>query len=292
MPIARLRQRLLARVGSSHKTGNLGVSDAIQISNPYCHELPSPQTAVELFAGEWSSRLPSPYGDLSGGQAPLFEDPRVRWGVEQFGGVRGMRVLELGPLEGGHTFMLDRMGAAEVTAVEGNRRAFLRCLVVKELLGIPSARFLCGDFGSYLNDWVSHSTNKWDLCLAVGVLYHQRDPVRLIELAVQASDRILLWSHYYDEDLISARPDLSAGFASARTASTAGFTHSLYRHDYGAVREWGGYCGGLNPWTHWMLRKDIIGCIEHFGFDVVGIDFDEPLHPNGPAFCLSACRRQ
>ena len=53
-------------------------------------------------------------------------------------------MLELGPLEGAHTYMLDRAGASEVVAIEGNTRAFLKCLITKELLSMPSARFLVG----------------------------------------------------------------------------------------------------------------------------------------------------
>ena len=144
----------------------------------YCRTSPRPENAVNLFSGQWSSRLPAPFLDLTGGGAALFEDGRIAWGVQSFGGVEGMRVLELGPLEGGHTFMLDRLGVSEIIAVEANTRAFLRCLVVKELLEIDHARYLCGDFNAYLNDAVAEG-KSWDLCLAIGVLYHQQDPVAL-----------------------------------------------------------------------------------------------------------------
>ena len=77
-------------------------------------------------------------------------------------------MLELGPPECGHTFMLDRLGATEVTAIASNQKAFLRCLIVKELLGIPNARFWCGDFMAYLHDAVERRT-RWDLCLSSGL---------------------------------------------------------------------------------------------------------------------------
>lgn len=137
-------------------------------------EAPSPKTAIDIFAGEWSSDLPPPYDGLTGGNVPLFDDGRIRWGNDQFGGFRGMRVLELGPLEGDHTFLLDRLGVAETVAVEANRRAFLRCLLVKELLGIPSAKSLCGDFMRFLLI-AAERGERWDACVAVGVLYHQCD---------------------------------------------------------------------------------------------------------------------
>ncbi|MHB8594153.1 MAG: class I SAM-dependent methyltransferase, partial [Acidimicrobiales bacterium] len=141
-----------------------------------------------------------------------------------------MRVLELGPLEGGHSYMLDCLGASGVTAIEANQRAYLRCLIAKELLGIPSARFLCGDFMAYLQDAVRRGAS-WDLCVAVGVLYHQKDPVSLLELATQVSDRLLLWTHYYDAEVIGRRPELAANFPSAERRTAAGFAHVLHRHE-------------------------------------------------------------
>lgn len=43
---------------------------------------------------------------LAAGVVPLFEDGRVAWAIEQFNGVQGKHILEFGPLEAGHTYML------------------------------------------------------------------------------------------------------------------------------------------------------------------------------------------
>src|SRR5688500_14163804 len=81
-----------------------------EILDAYIHTAPSPQTAADIFKGEWSSRLP--VAGLESGGAELFNDERVKWGVEQIGGVEGKTVLDLGPLEGGHSAMFERLGAA------------------------------------------------------------------------------------------------------------------------------------------------------------------------------------
>ena len=74
----------------------------------------------------------------------------MHWLVEQLGGVRDLSILELGPLEGGHTYWLEKMGAKSILALEANTRAFLKCLVVKEVYGLERAKFLCGDFMGFL----------------------------------------------------------------------------------------------------------------------------------------------
>ncbi len=266
-------------------------TSSVITEDTFCRELPSPETAVDIFRGMWSSSLPPPHQTLTGGSADLFDDGRLKWANKIFDGITGMRVVELGPLEGGHTYMLDRLGALDVVSIEANKQAFLRCLVVKEILGIPSSHFLCGDFAEYLKSAVEHCSERWDLCLAVGVLYHQEDPVSLLELITKTSDRILLWTHYYDQNIVRLRSDLQAKFPSSETKTTAGFNHTLYRYEYGSALGWSGFCGGLASWSSWMTRDDILACLEFFNFDVLGIEFDHPDHANGPAFCVAARRR-
>jgi len=151
--------------------------DRTSILSAYVTARPSPQNAIDLFPGEWSSTFPAPLQDLQAGQTPLFDDPRIEWALDHFGDISGYRVLELGPLEGGHTYRLTKAGAS-VVAIEAQTRAYLKCLVAKELLGYSDATFLLGDFMSYMRD----EPEQFDLCVASGVLYHMRTPVETLEL--------------------------------------------------------------------------------------------------------------
>ena len=86
--------------------------------------VPSDQNALDLFAGEWSSSPPADRPELKAGATPLFDDPRIAWAHHRLmemgvaGGFTGRDVLELGPLEGGHTYLIDRLNPTAVTAVE------------------------------------------------------------------------------------------------------------------------------------------------------------------------------
>ncbi len=112
---------------------------------------PAPENAAWVFEGEWSSAVPG----LPTGKIGLFEDGRILWFEEKLGGFAGVKVLELGPLEGGHTYMMTQRGA-EVIAIESNLRAWLRCLVVKQAVPISGATFLLGDFTKYFNTNRAH----------------------------------------------------------------------------------------------------------------------------------------
>lgn len=198
--------------------------------------------------------------------------------------MRGKTVLELGPLEAAHSYMLERAGAASVISIEANPEAYLKCLVVKETVGLVKTRFLCGDLIEYLRNSPPH----FDAAIASGVLYHMINPVELIALLSMVTPRLYLWTHYYDAKIISADRKLGSMFTGHRQTSQNGFAHTLYRYEY-----WGSFgarqfCGGSRPHAHWMSREDILACLRHFGFDDLRLNFDAPDHPDGPAFALVA----
>lgn len=260
------------------------------VPSGYVEEAPHPQTALDLFTGAWASQLPDPWSSLQAGTAPLFEDGRVTWALEVLGPVAGRTVLELGPLECGHTYMLDRAGAHEVVAVEANRHAYLRCLVVKELVGLPSARLLLGDFVRYLEQRPSDGP-AFHLAFASGVLYHMADPLHLLELLARHSDRLVLWTHVYDDALISARPELLPKFPGSTSREWRGETYTYHRQEYQAALQLQGFCGGPAPHSNWLTRADLLRAVDRLGFDVVGTAFEHDDHPNGPALALAARRR-
>ena len=258
--------------------------DATTVLDLYTTEPPSPQLAIDIFAGDWSSKFPDEFG-ITAGAADLFEDARITWLLELLGDVKGARVLELGPLEGGHTAMLDRAGA-QVTAIESNSRAFLKCLVAKEVVGMTSARFLRGDFTAYLEQ----STDTFDFIVASGVLYHMKDPFRLLDLMAARSDRMLLWTHYYDRDLLEAGGHGQRFEGAATDKVVHGTTYRLHPREYRDALGWGGFCGGNSESMNWIERADLLGYLGQLGYDRIEINFDSPDHINGPALALFAER--
>jgi hypothetical protein len=252
----------------------------------YAIAAPNPQQTLDLFAGEWASRLPGDFASLRAGTVPAFEDPRIEWGLAQLGGVDGQRVLELGPLEGGHSYMLERAGAREVVAIEANPRSYLRCLVVKDLLGLERTRFLYGDFIQQLRV----DTSRFDLCVASGVLYHLRNPIEVLELVSRRTDRVIMWTHYYDEALIARDPILAARFSAAIASYSQGMRHTLHRFDYGDVLSAATYCGGGAGYSYWLGRADLLAALARFGLGRITIAFEDEAHPNGPCLALAAAR--
>jgi hypothetical protein len=262
------------------------ITSGANLSERHVRSAPSPQNALDIFKGEWWSQLPEPFSNLRAGEIRSFEDPRIHWALSQFGEVQGQTALELGPLEGGHSYILEQAGFASNLAIEANPRAYLRCLVVKEIIGLHRTRFLCGDFVEYLRN----SPPSFDAAFACGVLYHMQNPAELIALLSRVTDRLFLWTHYYDPGVISANPKFGQSFTGQHRSEYAGFEHSLFRYEYGRSFRLARFCGGTRGHSHWMLREDIIECLGYFGFNAIRISFDTPAPPDGPAFALVATK--
>jgi len=249
----------------------------------YNQEHPHPQQMINLFENEWSSCFPFPYQNLKAGIYPLFEDRRLEWGIQQLGGVGNKKVIELGPLEGGHSYMLQKHGVSSVTALEANPRAYLRCLLIKEMMKLDRINFLFGDFNQYL----TISSEKFDLCLASGVLYHMKNPIGLLALIAEKCQELYLWTQYYDP-LICSQLFFRSKFLKPYHNEVEGFKHTLYPFKYGASRSWSTFIGGPAQTSCWLSREDILNALCHFGFTQIEVNVEEenPLH--GPCFSLVA----
>lgn len=245
---------------------------------------PSPQNALDVFMGEWISTPPPPLRHLSAGQMPLFQDPRVAWGLEALGGVAGQRVLELGPMEGGHSYMLQEGGAREVIAIEGNQRCYLKCLVTKEIAGLDRVRYRLGNFVEFMRD----TSERFDLVLVAGVLYHMADPLEVVHLVSRVTDRAFFWTHYYDDRVMQT---VSAPhFSGSHELRHGEFTCTAERYNYHLGSRYAKYAGGLATHAHWLRRDDLLRLLAHVGFTRVEVGFEDVEHVHGPCFAL-ACSK-
>lgn len=254
----------------------------------YVVKEPHFQNALDIFEGEWISNFPEPFHQLNAGKANLFADPRIEWAIEQLGGMENKKVLELGPLEGAHSYMLQKHGASSIAAIEANPRAYLRCLVVKQMMNLNRVDFMCGDFMEYMRKNSAH----FDFCLASGVLYHMSNPVEMIALCAKRSSQLYLWTHYYDAAICKKNPTLSPLFPGQEKADYQGFKHTLNRYLYRSARSWNTFCGGPLSFSNWLTRQDIIDACRYFGFEEIQTNFETPDHPHGPCFSLVASKKK
>jgi hypothetical protein len=263
--------------------GVTAAEERVMAANKFETRAPSAQNAVDLFQGKWASDLSEVAPKLVSGGSPMFRaDERPRLAGRALGNsdgrFDGMSVLELGPLEGAHSFQLQLLGAGRVVAIESNTEAFLKCLVVKEVARLDRVQFLLGDFNAYLEA----APPRFDLVFCSGVLYHQPDPANLIRLMSLVADRCFVWTHYYSDDF----PGLNRR---RRPVERFGHAVTYYEADYGDM-DYERFWGGNQPSACWMPKDDILQLLRGVGFREVTVLRDEPAMPNGPAMSVAAAK--
>jgi hypothetical protein len=240
---------------------------------------PSAQTAVDVFHGRWAGDLSELLNVTGTGLHRLFTtDIRPVQAAQHFGqnsSLAGMSVLEIGPLEGAHTWKLEQLGAESIVAVESNVEAWLKCLVVKEILNLQRSRFLLGDALAYMRS----NPQRFDLIMCSGVLYHMADPLDLIEQIARTSDRCFVWTHYYHPE----RP--AYNFLPGKVSRTdQEFTY--WTHTYGDRST--GFWGGNLTSAAWMTDTDLLNAFRHFGLNKIQVLNNDIQHSNGPALTFVA----
>ena len=255
----------------------------------FASEAPSAQATVDIFANQWITAFPPELGVVAG-PVNHFDpqvDPRVSWVESQLpDGLRGMSVLELGPFEAYQTALIERAGAASVVAVEGSETAYLKCLIVKELLDLH-ARFLYGDVQKFL----AQTRSRYDIVWASGILYHQPDPVGLLERIAEHTDRVFLHTHFFDPSRslpaqVAERMDPKGDLR----VPWHGRTLHLHRYDYADATITNRFAGGPRQFALWMEQDDIEFVLRTLGFTDITYGVVDPANPQGPAMFLLASR--
>ena len=247
------------------------------------HRAPAVQNAVDIFAGKWASDLAPVCGVTGTGFADLFRDRRPQQAADALGHrgrLDGFRVLELGPLEAAHSYLLEGLGAAEIIAVEANTEAYLKCLVVKEALDLRNVRFLCGDIVAYLRT----CERRFDMIFCSGVLYHMADPLELVQLIADRTDKCFIWTHYH-----TGEPSNDRVARTERSVSRAGFDATYHEYEYGNPG-FDQFWGGNRPVQAWMTQDAILAAFAHFGFTQSSVLEEDHDHPAGRCMTFAVSR--
>lgn len=198
------------------------------------------------------------YDPSNDGRLTLFENA--------FGPLKGKRILELGPLEGGHTLQLVKRGAS-VLGIEGHEANYKRCLFIKELFHMDSAEFMLGD----LREIDFTKLGRFDVIFNVGVLYHMDEPWNLLTALSSASTSMFIATHCADPDKANV----------IVKADGVRYRGSWWQE--GPADE---PLSGLQPLSFWPTPKDLTRMLIETGWrNVNWMDFNAA-HTNGPLGCI------
>jgi predicted RNA methylase len=197
---------------------------------------------------------------LDGQPMPRGGDERLKY-LLYFQDFRGLRILELGPRDGHHTIMLEKMGAREIVSIEGRSENVEVCLRAKERYGLDNTTFYLADIEALAAGKLDAPfEGRFDIVFCTGLLYHLTDPGRTLDWCRRQADELFLQTHYVEE-------------AAPKRYWPEHFRDGVYRHrehDYRVKRfreDLGNVRSGLNEWSVWLYERDLLTLIRRAGFE-------------------------
>lgn len=202
-------------------------------------------------------------GVPSGGDYQVVNDGRVQQFLERFPNVR--TILELGSLEGGHTFTLARhKGVERVLAVEGRSANIDKAKFIGSLLGVSNVQFKQAN----LEQLELAKLGQFDAVFCCGLLYHLPEPWKLISQTPLVAPSLFVWTVYADEHEATIEVDGLRG----REYAEGGLNEPL---------------SGLSPKSIWLTLPSLLELLKRSGYRNIDI-LEKAQNPNGPAVSLAA----
>lgn len=203
-------------------------------------------------------------GKAYGGGISAVGDVRV----EQFWrfAAEAETILELGSLEGAHSFILaSRPRVKRVVALEGREANLRKARFVQKLLQINNVELAQAN----LEDADLSRYGNFDAVFCCGLLYHLPEPWRLVEQLPSIAPVLFTWTQYAKED--EAR-DLGNGLR-GKTCAEGGPDEPL---------------SGMSPTATWLTLPSLRELLARSGYKQIDIIEDDPGHANGPAVTMGA----
>ena len=203
-------------------------------------------------------------GMAYGGNLNLIEDMRLRQFFECF--PQAQTILELGSLEGGHTFGLaQRSTVKRVLGIEGRQANVNKAVFVQDLLGTKNVEFALAN----LESADLSSFGKFDVVFCSGLLYHLPEPWKLISQISGVSPNLFIWTHYAHEN--------------QATETAHGYRGWRYQ-EHGLADP----LSGMSADSFWPTLDSLYAILKDHGFKTFCLFENNTTHMHGPSITLAA----
>lgn len=155
--------------------------------------------------GPWASQFVID-GETYGGDLCYDDDERIAFFRDSFPGVHS--VLDLGSLEGAHSFALAAMPGVRVLGIDGRASNVEKARFVQSALGVDNVSFAQANVeASSLLQF-----GDFDAVFCSGLLYHLSEPWRCLEQIAAITSRLFIWTHYAASTATAEAKDGFQGF--------------------------------------------------------------------------------
>jgi Methyltransferase domain len=175
-------------------------------------------------------------------------------------------ILELGSLEGAHTFILaQRPGVRRVLALEGRELNLRKARFVQEQLRVPNVTFAQAN----LENSDLAAFGKFDAVFCSGLIYHLPEPWKLISQLPAIAPNLFIWTHYAAE----TDTEVVSGDLRGQIHPEGGPAEPL---------------SGMSATATWLTLGSLITSLTRSGYGSVRVIDNDLTHVHGPAVTLGA----
>ncbi|MEP6818521.1 MAG: methyltransferase domain-containing protein [bacterium] len=116
-------------------------------------------------------------------------------------GFKGLRVADLGCLEGGFALAMAQRGM-DVIGIEARQNNLNKALLIKEHFDLPNLEFRRDDVKNFTRE----NYGSFDVVLALGILYHLDDPIKWMRQLAAATEGLLIVDSHFAPTLDAGLP--------------------------------------------------------------------------------------
>jgi hypothetical protein len=199
-------------------------------------------------------------------------DKRLKY-MSYFLDVRDQRILEIGPLEGHHSIILEKMGIRQNIAIEARIENLEKCARIKQKYHLERTEFIQYDLEKlYKGEVTPNFEGSFDLVFCLGVLYHLPDPGRGLEWMRSQGTTLFLGTHYSSGNVTCVNYVYKGKNYKASQASEGGISHPL---------------SGMSPVSIHLYEDDLLRLIHDAGYSTVSV-LGKDLQNNAPHITVLA----
>ncbi len=182
----------------------------------------------------------------------------------------GVRLADLGCLEGGYAVEFARLGF-DVMGLEVRQSNYEACEYVRQRVNLPRLSFVQDDA------WNIEQHGKFDVMFCCGLFYHLDRPREFLEVLSRATSQVLILQTHFSTGVDSLTFNLSP---LTEHDGLQGRWYSEFVSDESfADRENARWSSWDNTRSFWVKRENLLQAINAAGFDIVLEQYDS-MAPN------------
>lgn len=219
-------------------------------------------TAHNILLEDGTQTMPSAGYFIS--QHPVFLAAKRTLHLAFPNGLKGVRLVDLGCLEGGYSVEFAKLGM-DVLGIEVRESNFRNCMFAKSCLSLNNLNFVCDDACNL------EKYGSFDAVLCLGLLYHLYKPVSFLGMLGNACQKVAIINSHFAPEEQSNTFSLSDFL---EHDSAQGRWYVEFPPGYAEDRQKSKWSSWSNDQSFWLRKGSLLQAMRDAGFPLVFEQYD------------------